>query len=638
VLGLGRLAAAAGVRRAHAAALVREGKLLNDRALGAQRFAQAALLFAAEGLEDDAGTAWAEVLRRQPGDEAAYQQLHKLLSGRDDPAALERLITFRLGRVSEPAAKIELYTQRAALRLDALDRREDAVADHRRIVALDPNNAASLRALGTLAAEAGRPELAAQYLGRALTRTEDPDQAHKLRLDLAAAHAANEDDRATLRVLREAAEARPRDRQVRELLVEAGMREQQWDLVVGELERLCELAETQADQAAWTVRLGRLERDQRRNREAALDAFRAALRLDPLGEAAREIGSTMGDLPLPPEDGPAVAVAVGALRAAIIKNPLSPRHLESLVLIARAGGLVDVAETAAQLHALLGGPPIKGRSRGLVRALAPSLIAPPAEAAPLRRAIELWPLLADTVARLRAGDGAQLAAAGASKATRLAPGREPRLAWAEAAATSLGLSELTLYAAGRDDLGVTAFDAPECALVVGRGVAGGEATARFKVGRALALLAQKAGLLDQMTADELRFDWSAAILYLTERADPELDATALRARAKSLGKVMTRKERKALEPLSAGLGPSAVDLTGWRTHLLRTANRAGLLVSGDLGAALKVVTGQGTPSPADLQSEDALDLIHFAFGEQFASLRQEVRQRDRVNAGERGGA
>ena len=33
------------------------------------------------------------------------------------------------------------------------------------------------------------------------------------------------------------------------------------------------------------------------------------------------------------------AGAVGTLRAAIIRKPLSPRHLESLVLIARAGGL-----------------------------------------------------------------------------------------------------------------------------------------------------------------------------------------------------------------------------------------------------------------------------------------------------------
>jgi hypothetical protein len=424
---------------------------------------------------------------------------------------------------------------------------------------------------------------------------------------------------------------------VRELLVEVALREQQWPLVAEELARLRDLAETPADQAAWTVRLGRLERDQRRNREAALEAFREALRLDPLGEAAREIASTMGELPLPPEDGPAVAVAVGALRAAILRNPLSPRHLESLTLIARAGGMPDVSETAAQLHALLGGPAIKGRSRGIVRTSA-AAVAPPVEAPALRRAIDLWPLLAEPVARLRAGDGAALAAAGASRTTRLAPGREPRLAWAEAAAAGLGLGGAAFYVGGRDDLGVSAFDAPECALVVGRGVAGGDATVRFRVGRALALLAQKAALLEQATLEEMRLDWSAAILYLTERADPELDATALRARAKSLGKVMNRKERKAIEPLAAGLGPSALDVAGWRTHVLRTANRVGLLVCGDLGAALKVATRQGTPSPADLESEDALDLIHFAFGEQFATLRQEVRERDRVNAGERGGA
>jgi tetratricopeptide (TPR) repeat protein len=639
VLGLERLTTAAGARREHAAVLVKKGRLLGDRSRAAACFAEAAALFAAEGLDDDAGAAYTEVLRRQPGDEAAYQQLHDLLAGRDDAAGLERLITFRLGRVSDPAAKVALYAERAKLRLSSLDRREDAIADHRRIVALAPGNLASLRALAALAAEVGRPATAAEYLQRALELTEDADAAHALRVELAAAHGDNDDGEAALRVLRTAAEQRPRDRKVRELLVEAAVGEQHWDLAATELKELRSLAETTADQAAWTVRLGRLERDQRRNRDAALDAFREALRLDPLGEAAREIASTLGELPLPAEDGPLVTAAVNTLRAAIVERPLSPRHLESLTLIARAGGLPDTAETAAQLHALLGGPPTRGRTRGLVRTLAPAVLAPRVQAPDVKRALELWPLLAEPLARLRAGEGAQLAATGASRATKLQPGREPRLSWAEAAANGLGLSGLTIYVAGRDDLGVSVFDAPEMALVLGRGVAGGDAGVRFRVGRALALLAQKAALIETTTLEDLRLDWASAVLYLTERLDPALDASALKARAKSLGKEMSRKERKALEPLAAGLGPSALDVAGWRTHVLRTANRAGLLVSGDLGAALRAATRQANPSPADLEGEDALDLIHFAFGEQFASLRQEARDRDRINAGgERGGA
>ncbi|HEY0706658.1 MAG TPA: hypothetical protein VGG33_07675, partial [Polyangia bacterium] len=515
---------------------------------------------------------------------------------------------------------------------------EDTIADHRRILALDPTNLGSLRTLARLATESGRPELAADFLGRALAAaptSETPAELQEqLRAELIAAHVANQDGPAALVVLTEALSARPDDRALRELAVEVGLAEKKWDFVGEQFEKLRTMAETPEDRAAWTVRLGRLHRDQRLDVPAALDAFRSAVRIDPLGEAVRELANTMGELPLPPEDAPLVAEATRALRHSLLPNPLLPRRLESLAMLARSGGLIDLADVAAQLHALLGGPPSRGRSRGLVRTVSLSLIAPPLADVSLRRIGDLWTHLADPIARLHAWDPNSV---GIGRNTRVTPGSDPRLAWADAASTAFGLSDLSLHVAGRDDLGIAAFDAPPV-LVLGRGVAGGDASVRFRVGRVLALLAQKAALFDRITPEELALDWAAAVYLFTEVADPAVSAAALKAQAKALGKAITRKERKAVEPFVAGFAANASSILAYRNHVLATANRAGLLVSGDLGMTLRVVSQQANPSPADLSTEDSLDVIRFAFGDRFTELRDEMRQRDRVNTGEHGGS
>ena len=705
VLGLERVARRSGDRRGQAAALLRLGSLLREPKSAAAQVGRAARLFEEEGLTEDAGAAYTHVLRLLPRDDDAYQRLHDLISLRDDPAALERLISFKLAQSDDQAERISLYAQRAALRLGPLDRRAEGIADHRRIVALDPGRVESLRTLAELATQAGCPEIAARFLVQALAHTPagavdagpaavDPHRAatvefpvadvdlgsdlaagatpgittaptdrpageppgenlgdnlgiditfsgdgpkpvadlrHRLRLDLAAAYVAGEDEDSAIEILREAVAERPGDKESRERLIDLGMGLRKYDLVAEQFRALSSGAAAAQDQAAWIVRLGRLERDQRRDVGQALAAFREALRLNPLGEAAREFSVTLGEVPMSPEDGPLVSQAVGALRAAIKRNPLSPRRLESLSALARVGGFIDLAEIAAQLHDLLGGPPSRGRTRGLVRSLSVEAFAPALQDDRIRRAAELWPLLTAPLARLCGFDPASM---GTNRATRLAPGSEPRLAWADAASLGLGLSAVTIHIAGVDDLGVAAFDAPESCLVLGRGIPAGDARVRFKVGRALTLLAQHAALCDQLTLEELEREWAAAIVLLTDRADTRFDAGALRSRAKALGKEMTRKERKLLDQSAADLGPSSIDVPGWRARILQTANRGGLLVSGDLGMALRAVTKQASPSPADLESEECQDVIHFAFGERWEALREEVRQRDRINTGE----
>ncbi len=644
VLGLRRAARASGHRPGEAAALLRLGALSRDPRRAATTVAEAGRLFADEGLDEAAAAAFTQVLRLSPDDDAAYQRLHDITVDRKDPVALDRLLTWKLAHAPDDRARLPLYAERAALRVGPLERRQDAIADYRRIAALDPDDVDCLTTLARLASEAACPEIAARFLVDALERSQrlatlSPERhartAAAIRRDLAAAYVAGEDDDSAIETLGEAIAAEPGARDLRESLIAAATRQRQWSLVVAQFEALAAAADNAEDRAAWLVRKGRVLLDDKADREGALAAFREALTIDPLGEAARAFATALGDVPVGPDDQPLATAACQALRTSLARSPFAPRRLESLALLARANGAVDLGEIAAQLHGLLGGPASRGRTRGLIRTLALDAFAP--EATPkVERVLALWPHIAGHVARLCAPDPATV---GKSRATRLAPGSEPRLAWVEAAAAGLGLASLPIYVAGRDDLGVSGFDAPDpddTCLVIGRGVAGADAKIRFQVGRTLALLAQRATVLDRMEQADLEREWAAAIFLATERLDPRWDAAALRARAKEIGKSMSRKERKAFAEAAADVMPGSLDIPAFRERAMVTANRGGLLVGGDLAMALRVVSGRAEPSPADLEASDCLDVIRFAFGDRFAALREEVRQRDRINTGDHG--
>jgi lipopolysaccharide biosynthesis regulator YciM len=283
VEGLRRIAHLAGDGKGEAAALMRQGALLRDPRRAAERFAEAALLLEDQGLIDEAAAAFREVLVRVPEDDEAYRRLHDLVTGRRDAPALERLISFKLQATRDPAARAALYAERAAVRLDRLERRREAIHDHRRALDLDPERVDSLRVLARLAMEEERHAIAARYLEQALTAARDDDAKADLRVELATAYESAGEAARAIEVLRAAVEARPADVGPRERLVELGLRERKLDLAIRELEGLQGLASAPAARAAIAVRIGRIERDQRHDRERALAAFRSALGLDALG-------------------------------------------------------------------------------------------------------------------------------------------------------------------------------------------------------------------------------------------------------------------------------------------------------------------------------------------------------------------
>jgi tetratricopeptide (TPR) repeat protein len=627
--GLRRVSFAIQSRRGQAAAQLRIAALLALPERAAERCVRAGMLYEEDGAEAEAANAYLEVLRQVPEHEEGYRRLRRILLRREQPSALESLISFKITHTRDAEAKIRLYTERAALRLGPLGKRREAIHDHRRILTLDPDRVASLRLLAKLAMGEERFGLAIDYLTRAQARPGvRPEEAAAMQLDLASAFEADKQPLKAERILRAAIETNPEDPVARERLVALALRTRRFDLAAEQLRALQALTDGRAAKAAVAVRLAKIEREERRDIPAARAALRAALTLDPLGEVISELSATIGEGPLSPEDAAAINSVLADLRRGLEKDPLQLRPLECVRDLAALRGLSDLSASASQLLTALGAGAARGRARDLQRPVALDRLGAagaPGDRTSLALMREVWPQIAVAVAKLYSPQPLEL---GISKQTRLPPGSDPRLTWLESAGAAVGLQSLSIHVPPLDDLYVAALDLPESALALGRGVLGGDPVSRFRVGRVLALLRECATVLERVAVGELELIWSAAV-YLGnprwfDRTRPHFDEATLKASSRRLAKGMSRRELKNLESYAVGFEHTPLDVATWRESVLRTANRFGLLVTGDLAAALRAVAQRPSPSRQDLLAAPCQDLIQFAFSDRYGAVRREA--------------
>ncbi|MEO5769257.1 MAG: hypothetical protein ABIS92_12970, partial [Polyangia bacterium] len=235
---------------------------------------------------------------------------------------------------------------------------------------------------------------------------------------------------------------------------------------------------------------------------------------------------------------------------------------------------------------------------------------------------------------------------------RIAPRSEPRLAWVESAAAAVGLPGLELWmataaspgrrgavavnAADASDESAVPLDGEQSGLFLGRGILTGNASARFRVGRGLLLLRERATALERLSGADLGTFMAAAAVVAGAMAAPigaPQMSKDIEDRARALGKAMSRKERKALELEASRLALQPADPGLFRKSLLATADRLGLLVAGDIAVAVRVVgefvldpeipltTAALTISP---HHERVLDLVRFAVSDDYLALRRDA--------------
>ena len=647
MLGVRRLARAGGDALGEARALVRLGALVKTPAHVAAFFMEAAPLYERAGHREQAIAAYLKILEHTPDDEAGFHRLVELLrAGADAPGnakTLDRVLGHRLhrrGASADADEVIALLVERADNRWIRLEDRENAAEDFKRILKLDPGHARALRQLATLAIEMQHPADAARFLERYLGVVRDEASAATARLELATAREEAGDRPGAIEALRAATAARPLDVLPLQRLTDLHSRAGDWKGAIAGLRAWESLVDDPAGKAGLQLRLGALLRDDAYDLPQAAVAFRRAAELDPLGDGTRELAllhESTGD-----ETGRVGVMeqAIAETRAALTRDPLQVPRLRRLVDLLEGawpdGRGRDATEVVAQVLGLLdelppGTVPVIASPRPLAAPLPNGFWAALADPPALGFMTEVWLLLADAILEMHPPD---IAALGAVRQTRILPEGQPEVGWILDAAATLGLPSLLLYrapgAAGREvEAQPVEFPAP--GLVLGASSTASTGSSRFWIGRALGLLRYRATAVARLPADELQAIFSAAgvIAGASPEAAGGRGPRATEAQVKALSKALARKDRKALGLQASRFGFETVDATAWKTAILRTADRLGLVLAGDARAAATALAGLATPVAAAglRQSDAALDLLRFALGEGYLTARREAGQR-----------
>jgi len=152
---------------------------------------------------------------------------------------------------------------------------------------------------------------------------------------------------------------------------------------------------------------------------------------------------------------------------------------------------------------------------------------------------------------------------------------------------------------------------------------------RFQVGRALGILALRATVLERVGPEDLAPVFASAAVLAGVGATvglPKPSEELLR----TVTRAVRRKQRKALTLQASRFPFEKMDLAAWHEGVLRTADRLGLMMAGDVAASALALAGGaaanlGAVSPSQVATNPAaLDLLRFALGEQYASLRKGV--------------
>ncbi len=634
--GIRRVARAGGDVVGEARALARLGAVVRDPAEAAALLAEAAGVYERAGRVDDAITALAKCVELRPTDSTAYMRAYQLLrTDLDAPGRallFDALLSHRLAAAPlTPAARVALLFERGQHRLQKVVDRDAAFTDFKEILKIQSEHREALFQLARGASEDRDPNAAAHWLVQFLAVASDDARAPEARLDLATCYEALKDRARAVETLRRAGGLRPGDPKPLQRLADLHLRQGEWKGAVEALRASEARFPEAADRAALQLRIGSILRDLGRDAQGAAAAFRRAAELDPLGDGTRALVALHDAAGDPGGALETVDHEVADVRRALSADPLDMRRLErlrELLEMARSrGSTAPIAEAEAAVASVLDlvkGRDTSGAPAGRARPFAPKAArafwAELAHPAAGGFASELWPNLVEVAMELFPAPAVR------GKRQTIAAGSEQRLAWIETSAAALGVAGLHLQVTREGaSLVVVALEEPGPVLLLGAGAENSLAT-RFHVGRALGLLAQRATVLERVGPGELAplFGCAALLAGVALPAGlPKPSDDLLR----TVGRALGRKQKKALTLQASRFNFEKYDLAAWHEGVLRTADRLGLMLAGDVAAsALALVGGVAPDHPASATevatNPVALDLLRFALGEQYPLLRK----------------
>jgi tetratricopeptide (TPR) repeat protein len=604
----------------------------------ASLYASVAEVKLAQGKEREAEANYEKALAADPMHARSLTALTKRAIDAKDwrrAAALERRLARSLTEEGQQAKRIETYARAAELYEDANDLRT-AVEVLEEARAIRPNEPALLSALRAGYEALRQWKKLVELLGvmaEAAPLLHDKAQRRFEQADVVLGRL--RDEEVGLAVLASALEEDPTHERALAAIVAVHTRREEWRDIEALYQKLVGVFAHREDAArAWEIckRLGQLRRDKLGDGPGALDAFTAAVKLRPKDVETR---AALAELLVAKGDREA---AIAELEIAARFDPARAETHRRLFELHRRTGATDRAWLAATALEALGAANAdqgmlasqfrgEGRPTTALDDAAWSLLRAPGNDSAIQAITEA---VAPSAVRVKLEElraERKLVLLDLEK-------RQPPTSTATLVRTFgmvgdiLGVKPPDLYAYDAVDGGLAAVQAEEPSTVFGPSLTNGRKLPElaFAVARHLVYYRpEHYVLLFYPTLAEL----TALVLAAIKVARPELPLPISPLSVKlrrELAKHTTEAQKSALaiavEHLDARGGK--LDLAAWLVGVELTANRAGLLLAGDLAVALSMMRGESR-SIAELTFEDRrADLIAFTASRALAELRAKL--------------
>ncbi len=612
-----------------------------DGAVLASIYASIGQIKVAQGKVDDAKNNFAKALKSAPAHRRALEGSIDLAAKAGEKERVVELRTRLAAALGDPNEKADELTRLATILADELGDRKRAAAVLEEARDLRPGDAALLVRLRELYEAEGDGEGLSRVLGAMCLEEHDRVARSALRLEQAKVIETKVKDKArAIALLEGALEEEPTNDEALARLVALRTERAEWLPLERVYARLIDrAAEAQQPKRAADLckRLARLRKDSIGDREGALEAFSGAVRCDPSDVEAR---AELAELFL--ADGDSLAAAFELEGAAAI----APRRVETfarLFDIHRRDGRTDRAFLAASALEELGAAEVdhemvaaQYRPEGLLRpasalddaAWDQFLRAPgwDASAAAILRAVRE---VAITIRVADTGKNSLRPPPPMDPGKRIDPESTVTVARAfRWAASLLGVPAPELYIADEVPGGLAAVPIATPTTIVDRSVAGGRSMQEvvFLAARHLTYYRPEHELLFFFpTLPALTSLFIAAVrVGLPELPVPPAIEERVKSFARAIAERITPDAKAELDDAvqrfaSAG---GKTDLVTLLKSVERSACRAGLVLSGDLAVAARVLRAEKREI-AELDATGRIDdLLAFTASQELAVLRE----------------
>ena len=602
LLLLQQLARTLGDRELETRAFVRIAQVSTEEGAVADAYTRAAALQEELSNQEEAAILYRQVLTPRPGDDNAYARLRELYQQAQDWEAFDGLLGHRVSHTEDDPARLELYFERALHRLEKLQDKRRCALDLLRVLRLDPGHLRSLKMMARLYDEDDNFRAALDYYGQFVDGADSADvkRAPVLRMT-ELLHDKEGRTRDAIDVCNRFLDQSSDEEQVVERLGELYIADRDFPHAVKALERLGELRDDPHWQAGNLQRVGRIHWKEIGTLEDARATLLRSRDLAPTNvEVLEDLVKLCDEMELEDQLHQVLTRAKEDIRAALAAEPLSIELYKKLMKVAEwhqdQHTLLATLSVLSFFNASTADEDRLSRDRLSTMGFEPKGKHDPTtwRNAGLDRATRtghghVWSVIVEGMPKLFPGKFAKnVSAFGVSKSDKVdrnAGG--PVTSRFERITGALGITEYDIYLSSSkpDMLAGVALNPP--ALVIGHAlVTSMDANQRYHLGRTLSLLSNNAFALDVLTVEELAVVFAGAVANIERDADFNMPVKQLKVESKRVWKSMTRKTRKGLSAAVGRYRQEGGDLQAWVRDVLGTANRVGLLVSGDISAVL----------------------------------------------------